>query len=462
MADIIDRVLIDPSREAIVALLGETWDDLSAHAAASATGRGWRIVQLFRREPEEGLASCHESVAVAWWIDAAGRRHVRVRSAAAVRGRPARPPLPCVYPARLFGRHRDGRTDWLAACGCGVVGPPEALGWMGERCGPCHDRREDRAAPPERPAFLRCTSERAVAAAFAPDGRSLAVSEGESVRVWGWARGTSRQVFQGGQGWRVSDVAFSPDGEALALFDAEGQRLTIRGGGRPVPAVLRYAGGGRRSAPLAFVADDLLLVGGTASAAYRRGPGGWRQEASFAPGFSALARCLRTGAVAVGGRGTVAAFDAESCRPDEALTLPGTTPRRVEHLAWMPDGATLFAVLEGSVPNWGFGGPPPRPACLCRLSGTPAVEPAGPVPAGVPVALSPDGRLLAGARRAEYARFAEVVFWEVPSGQEVARLEGMPQGHLVDVCFSPDGETLATVSADGVVQLWPWRRLLEA
>ena len=56
----------------------------------------------------------------------------------------------------------------------------------------------------------------------------------------------------------------------------------------------------------------------------------------------------------------------------------------------------------------------------------------------------------------------EVVFWEVPTGREVAVLEWDPNAVVTDVAFSPDNEMLATAQRGGIIKLWPWRRLLDA
>jgi sugar lactone lactonase YvrE len=61
----------------------------------------------------------------------------------------------------------------LAACRCGAVGTPESLGWMGDTCGPCFDRRADGAPPTGGFGQYSGWSSALARFAFAPDGRFL-------------------------------------------------------------------------------------------------------------------------------------------------------------------------------------------------------------------------------------------------------------------------------------------------
>jgi WD40 repeat protein len=62
------------------------------------------------------------------------------------------------------------------------------------------------------------------------------------------------------------------------------------------------------------------------------------------------------------------------------------------------------------------------------------------------VALSPDGTVLATAA-------AEIILWNVASGEKLARLEGHTET-VIDLSFSSDGKLLASASREGVVIVW--------
>src|SRR5262249_27183534 len=130
------------------------------------------------------------SVAVAWWTDAVGRVHVRVAAEAWKRSREThrwprdpffselrrRPPLWLTNPERVFLRLGAGPAGLLCCCAGGAAGPPKALAWTGECCGPCHDHLTERAeAPPVAEMAPAARGQLVESLAISPDRQRVAV-----------------------------------------------------------------------------------------------------------------------------------------------------------------------------------------------------------------------------------------------------------------------------------------------
>src|SRR5439155_24574570 len=83
-------------------------------------------------------------------------------------------------------------------------------------------------------------------------------------------------------------------------------------------------------------------------------------------------------------------------------------------------------------------------------------------PGGRPVALSPDGRIVACVFDGHGVRL-----YEVNSGKELPALESFaqaadrPSGSVVTMDFAPDGKTLATLDFEGTIRIWDWERAKE-
>lgn len=161
---VFDKRLIGPTEAELVRALGQAMKaanrDNSYHnnqmtRDAEFWGRFARDV--LRGGPEGRRRSCKGGRAVpevitGWWTDPAGRKHVRVVGRTRRRWSQLRretdlrelPPWWHVYPEAILGvRQKKEGERYLAACRCGAVGSPGSLGWMGDTCGPCFDRRAE-------------------------------------------------------------------------------------------------------------------------------------------------------------------------------------------------------------------------------------------------------------------------------------------------------------------------------
>ena len=262
---------------------------------------------------------------------------------------------------------------------------------------------------------------------FSPDGSTLASGGGDGVvRVWTVGNGALRDSLDVG-GWgdsmsghSVTAVSFSPDGRTLA--GAQGTRIQfwdVDTGTRG----LALEGGTHRNeddsiseqevfTSFSFSPDGSTLVSGS----YYDG-GGWvvccgllsLWDVRTGKRRDVLPHWLHVASVAFSPDGSVIAIDGQESCNDARIFCPWSVQLR--------DVAT--GALVGS------------------SGGT---------------AFSPDGTLLAGGRFPLDGQFA-VGLWDVATGTRQATLEGHTDW-ILSVSFSPDGQTLASAGADGMVFLW--------
>ncbi|HKI34805.1 MAG TPA: WD40 repeat domain-containing protein [Gemmataceae bacterium] len=243
------------------------------------------------------------------------------------------------------------------------------------------------------------------ALAFAPSGRSLAISGSDArgkpfVGVWDVHSGKGK-LLPGGPGHMLTSLAFSPNGGLLA-------------GGSSAGIVTLW--------DMQTHKDHSTLTGNDTD-------------------FGCLAFSPDGRWLAVGGpKGTVNLWELPeefrgSAPPPTSDWLETETSLR--SLALRPDSKELaVGGDDGSVALWEPGKDAPR---LTLKGHTRAV---------VAVAYSPDGKALLSAGLDGTPRL-----WDLATGKERATLTGH-KGPVLCVAFAPDGKTLASGGSDRTVRLW--------
>jgi hypothetical protein len=201
--------LIDPAPEQVVAALAESTSEANKRCRARLLkddAAKWRKFARDAAASPEGYSMFRggkggvpaTQVLAAWWTDSIGRKHVVVRGRRVEHDEAKRllhndelakrPALWHAYPEYVCRRTVGKASELVCACGCGAVGTPGALGWMGETCGPCADRKEELGAAgleANLPGVLYSDREPLYAVACSPDGSRVAAVEGKnSVAYW--------------------------------------------------------------------------------------------------------------------------------------------------------------------------------------------------------------------------------------------------------------------------------------
>jgi WD40 repeat protein/serine/threonine protein kinase len=280
---------------------------------------------------------------------------------------------------------------------------------------------------------------------FSPDGRRLAsASLDNMVKVWDTATGKELLTFKGHIGGVLS-VCFSPDGGRLIsasndntvkVWDAVlGQGvLTLQAHPGGVPSVcfspdgkrLASASGQLGKAGEVKVWDALTGQQVLSFKGHTKGA----TSACFSPDGRRLAcasdKMVKVWDVATG---------------HELLSLPGNIG-----VCFSPEGKRLVTASDD------------RTLKVCdAATGRLLLALQGHSASVTSVCFSPDGQRLASAGGAwdqqGMPSSGEVKVWDAATGQELLSLQGHT-GPVFSVCFSPNGQCLASASDDGTVKVW--------
>jgi WD40 repeat protein len=431
-----------------------------------------------------------------------------------------RPPVWHIAPDQVFARtrlgHRTGQNvrEWLVVCPCGKVGTPEAIGWMGTCCGACHDAELQPARKACRcggvgcsgcgygitaspPIPCRCggvgcsacgdyATQKILAGkkallplysfhqarnplhtlVFSPNGRWLAgVGEGRLVHRWDVWAGTYEGPIRTEHG-PPRTIAFTAGGRLLAVAGSDRMvRFMDVVSGQEVSSFVAA----RNVLALAIAPDNLTLAmcGAEGLEIWGRcevsDPWWLVDSLAFWEGKAdAPARCLCFSEdgnyLAVGSEGHLRLFEIiERGGWVECFAFAVGQMRPFVTVQFLPAGNPH---LRPPPPLVSFeGGAPGARERLLRSWQWPRQSPSLHRTAHTESAaarFSPDGNWLASVCG------TAVCLEPVHRDGKGFQLECGPRQVLQTLAFSPDGETLATADAVGSVQLWPWRRLIQA
>ena len=322
------------------------------------------------------------------------------------------------------------------------------------------------------------------AAAFAPDGRSLAAAYSDGVvGLWSMERKTPMSIVASS----AADVlAFSPDGKRLAVAKANGSIVVVDiQSGRTMASISRH------DSPvhaLTFAADSSTMASGHEDGTIRlwklAGPVLSSSLASQGGPIQALAFSPDALRIVSGGEdGMVRVWDIRANRQLAVVTGPMFAHLHgVMTVAYSPDGLAVYAA--GASHNFGatvsvwdssrfapfvdleYEGLPQAVAfasddnslavgcgdgsvhfwdtrTLARTSTLAAHQ-----KAVWAIAYDPKDRMLATA-----SEDATIRIWDTPSGRLIKTLTGHTEG-IRTLAFSPTGTDLASGGLDGTVRVW--------
>jgi WD40 repeat protein len=482
-----DRLLVDPDETTVFRTLEEA---ICSSKLSFFGGQDWSPIldKLSRRSVGRSQIECslpdrHNTsyLAVAWWTDHRGGRHVRVCGGNIAEGRhphyswmneeDTRPPLWHVYPEYVYHVHRAGNAPvWLASCDCGATGAPETLAWMGSCCGPCHDRRQDGELVPgsERRTILDQQNGPIGSLAFSPDGNTLAVSAaGRRLHRYDFRDGNSELLYSSESDYERDEelrpVLFSPDERFLAAgeHDVWSARVWYLEQTEFHCEALLFANDSRVEA-LAFSPDSRQLAAVTSVNGliiWRHMGGEWhdqeysQQETVNSVDFSPDGKTLALGGVS----GEVIVIDFPTWKVAKRLVPAGAHGEDVLYLHYTPTGTGLVAITGNTEAV------PSSETWTLRLWDltTRDEQVWTHIPVLSALAMSPDGQYLAWIVHDRHCSPAEVTIWDLHLMRAAGWLEWNVEDDLRELAFSPDGQTLAIGSESGVVKLVPWRLLLE-
>lgn len=435
------------------------------------TPEGWK--QWYDPPPPHTYNIRSNLFLLAWWTDLLGRKHTAVLAYPPVLIDTELPniyfseeeppsPLWMVYPEHCFLVAQKKRNALKVICRCGAIGSQEELGWMGDCCGPCHDRAQGADDSPMLSAtvnevFAIAPSFFLQSVAWSSDSRFLALKAPDQAQVWD----CQNRSFSFVRKWapEVVDIAFVPNepvllvsnGNQLHEWDLESDECVEKGSGQYLFDITCSSDGDYVAARdwigASYNPDDrstTLEIWRRQKGSHfeKRGEGSTDYSlAGFAPRAGELIRARPNGLVQF-----------RALPQDRTVgrhqILPEAEPLQ---MAFSPDERLMAMLFDCSGQPFQQGGEmlvfdlnTRQLVHRWRAHGSRFGS----------LTFSPDGRYLLSTRDGN-----RTDFYEVETGQIFLSIT-LPGRNFSRLITSPDGSSLA-VQWDGRGELWSWQSVIQ-
>ena len=282
-------------------------------------------------------------------------------------------------------------------------------------------------------------------ACFSPDGQTLASgSADQTIRLWDVASGQTIQLLQG-HGDAVASIHFSPNGQTLASGSMDQTiRLWDLVSGQTIQ-ILQGHGGSVKS--VCFSSDGQTLASGGRDQTIRLWDAASGQEIQTLQGHTDRVRAV---CFSPDGQTLASGSDDQTIRLWDVVngqtirTLQGNNDP-IESLCFSPDGQILASgSWDNSIHLWNVTSPKSFGSgqIIHTLQG---------YNDGIwSVCFSPDGQTLASGGKDQTVRL-----WGMghAGDQNIRTLHGH-SSWVLSVCFSPDGRSLVSAGGDMEIHLW--------